>query len=122
MLIASWLIILELWNLTCGLPAVSLVDHLGAMPVVTALVFRACRCGTVSVVASGGVSLITCGAAFWVCVLAWSGGTISGRVIFGNVPGVLRQVLCWCVHAFACRTRLEVGLLANMVGGAMLTL
>ncbi len=45
MLIASWLIILKLQNLTCWLPAVNLVDHLDAMPVVTVLVFHACRCG-----------------------------------------------------------------------------
>jgi hypothetical protein len=90
MLIASWLIILELWNLMCGLPAVSLVEPLGSMLVVTFLVFRAGRCGTMSVVASGCVSVITCGAALWVRVLAWIGGTILGHVIFGNVPGVLR--------------------------------
>jgi hypothetical protein len=122
MLIASWLIILELWNLMCGLPDVNLVDRLGAMPVATVLVFHACRCGTVSVIALGGVLMIMCDAALWVCVLAWSGGAILGRVIFGNAPGMLRQVVHWCVRAFACRTRLEVGLLANMVGGALLTL
>ena len=103
MLIASWLITLELRNMMCGLPAVSLVDCLGAMLVVTILVFRACRCGTVSVVASGGMLLITCGTALWICVLAWSGGAILGCVIFGNVPGMLRQVMHWCVRAFACR-------------------
>jgi hypothetical protein len=92
------------------------------MLVVTILVFRACRCGTVSVVASGGMLLITCGAALRVCVLAWSSGAILGCVIFGNVPGVLRQVVHWCVRAFACRTCLEVALLPNMVGGALLTL
>ncbi len=106
----------------CGLPAVSLVDRLGAMLVVTDLVFHACMCGTVSIVASGDVSLITCSAAFWNCVLAWSGGVSLGRVIFGNVPGVLRQVMHWCVRPFACRNCLEVGLLANMVGGALITL
>ena len=89
MLITSWLIILELRNLMFGLPDVSLVDRLGAMPVVTMLVFRASRCRYVSVVVSGGVLLITCGAALWVCVLARSGGAISGCVICGNAPGVL---------------------------------
>jgi hypothetical protein len=77
MLIACWLIILELRNLMCGLPDVSLVDPLGTIPVATVLVFHACRCGTVSVIASGGMSLIACVAALWVCVLAWSGGAIS---------------------------------------------
>jgi len=43
-----------------------------------------------SVVASGCMLVITCGAALWVCVLAWIGGAILGRVIFGNMPGVLR--------------------------------
>ncbi len=75
-----------------------------------------------SVIASDGVSLITCGAALWVCVLAWSGGAISGCVVFGNAPGVLRRFMRCCVHAFACSTRLEIGLLANMVGGLLLTL
>jgi hypothetical protein len=89
MLIASWVIILELRNLMFGLPDVSLVDRLGAMPVATILVFCACRCGTVSDLASGGVLLIMCGAVLWVCVLARSGGAILGRVIFGNVPGML---------------------------------
>ncbi len=98
MLIASWLIILELQNWMCGSQAVSLVDPLGAMLVVTILAFHACMCGTVSIVASGGVSLITCGAALWGCVLAWSGGAISGCVIFGNVPGKLRRVMCWCAR------------------------
>jgi hypothetical protein len=77
MLIASWLIILELQNLMCGLPDVSHVDCLGAVPVATVLVFCACRCRTVSVVASSGL-MITCGAVLWVYVLAWSGGTIFG--------------------------------------------
>ncbi len=27
----------------------------------------------------------------------------------------------WCVHDFACSTRLDVGLLANMVGDALIT-
>ncbi len=75
-----------------------------------------------SVVASSCVLVITCGAALWVCVLAWIGGAISEHVIFGNMPGVLRQVVHWCVCDFACITRLDVGLLANMVGGALLTL
>jgi hypothetical protein len=122
MLIASWLTILELRNLMCGLPAVSLVECLGSMLVVTVLVFRASRCGTMSVVASGCMSVITCGAALWVCVLAWIGGTVLGRVILGNVPGVLHQAVHWCVHDFACSTRLDVGLLSNVVGGALLTL
>ena len=122
MLIAYWLIIPELRNLICGSPAVSLIDCLGAMLVVTVLVSSACRCGTVSVIASGGMLLITCGAALWVCVLAWSGGAILGCVVFGNAPGVLRQFMPWCVHTFVCSTRLEVGLLANMVGGLLLTL
>jgi hypothetical protein len=122
MLIASWLIILELWNLMCGLPAVSLVEHLGSMLVVTVLVFHASRCGTMSIVASGCVSVITCGAVLWVCVLTRIGGAILGRAIFGNVPGVLRQVMRWYLGGFACSTRLDVGLLANMVGGALLTL
>ena len=121
MLIASWLIILELQNLMCGLPAVSLVERLGFMLVVT-VVFRACRCGTVGIVASGCLSVITCGAALWVCMLAWIGGAISECVIFGNMPGMLHRVVHWCVHAFACITCLEVGLLANMIGGALLTL
>jgi hypothetical protein len=60
-------------------------------------------------------------AALWVCVLDQSGGAILGRVIFGNVPGMLRQVVHWCVRAFACRTHLDLGLLADMVGGALLT-
>ncbi len=47
----------------CGLPDVSLIDCLVAMPVATILVFCAYRCETVSAVAYGGVSLITCGAA-----------------------------------------------------------
>ncbi len=106
----------------CGSPAVSLVECLGFMLVATVLVFRACRCGTVDVVASDCMSVIMCGAALWVCVLAWIGGAILGRDIFGNVPGMLRQVMHWCVHAFACSTHLEVELLANMVGGALLTL
>jgi len=38
MLIASWLIILELRNLMCGLPAVILVERLGSMLVVTVLI------------------------------------------------------------------------------------
>jgi hypothetical protein len=63
-----------------------------------------------------------CGAALWVCVLAWIGGAILGCVIFGNVPGVLHQVMHWCVRNFACSTCLDVGLLANMVGGALLAL
>ncbi len=40
MLIASWLMILELWNLMCGSPDVSHVAQLGAVPVATVLVFR----------------------------------------------------------------------------------
>jgi hypothetical protein len=81
--------ILELRKQMCGLPDVSCVDCLGAVPVATLLVFRSCYCGTLSVVAAGGLLLITCGAANGVCVLAWSGGAISKRVIFGNVPGML---------------------------------
>ncbi len=103
MLITSWLIILELWNLTCGLPAVSLVDCLGAMPVVAILVFHACRCGTVSVVASGGVLLIKCGAALWVCVLAWSGGVISGCVIF------VTCLVCWAESCIGVCVLLPAG-------------
>jgi hypothetical protein len=106
----------------CGLPDVSLVDCLGTMPMATVLVFHACRCGAVSIVASTGVLLLTRAAALWICVLAWRGGAILGCVIFGNVPDVLHRVVHWCVCAFACWTRLEVGLLANMVGGALLTL
>ena len=37
-LIAAWLIILELRNLMCGLPAVILVERLGSMLVVTVLI------------------------------------------------------------------------------------
>jgi hypothetical protein len=66
--------------------------------------------------------VITYGAVLWVCVLSWIGGAILGRVIFGNVPGVLHRVVRWCVCGLACSTRLDVGLLANMVGGAVLTL
>jgi hypothetical protein len=106
----------------CGLPAVSLVERLGSMLVVTVLVFCADMCGTMSVVASGCVSVIMCGAVLWVCVLAWIDGAILGCVIFANLPGVLRQVVHWCVHDFACGARFDVGLLANMVGGALLTL
>ncbi len=79
-------------------------------------------CGTMSVIASGCVSMIMCGAVLWVCVLAWIGGAILGHVIFGNMPGVLCQVVHWCVCNFACSTSLDVGLLADMVGGALLTL
>ena len=85
--------LLELRNLMCGSPDVSRVDCVGAMPVATVLVFSACSCGTVSVIASGGVLLIMCGAALWVCVLARSGGMISGCVIFDNVPGMLHRVV-----------------------------
>ncbi len=81
--------ILELRNPMCGLPDVSCVDCLGAVPMSTVLVFCACRCGTVSVVALGGMLLITCGAALWVSLLAQSGGAILGSVIFGNARGVL---------------------------------
>jgi hypothetical protein len=95
MSIASWLMILELRNLMCRSPDVSHVDCLGAVPVATVLVFHACRCGTVRVVPLGGMSLITCGAVLWVCVLAQSGGAILGCVIFGNAPGVLCQVMHW---------------------------
>ncbi len=90
MLIDSWLIILDLRNLINESPDESHVECLGFMLVITVLVFRDGRCGTMSIVASGGVLVITCGALLWVCVLAWVGGTILGRVIFGNVPGVLR--------------------------------
>ncbi len=76
-------------------PDVSCVDSLGTMSVAIILVFHACSCGTVSVIAAGSVSLIMCGAASGVCVLAWSGGAILVRVIFGNAPGVLRQVMHW---------------------------
>ncbi len=114
--------ILELQNLMHGLPDVSRIDCLGTVPVATVLVSRACRCGTMTVVALGSMLLITCGAALWVCVLAWSGGVILGCVIFGNAPGMLHWVMRWWVRAFACRTYLEVGLLANMVGDALLTL
>ncbi len=82
--------ILELWNQMCGSPDVSPVEHLGAVSVATVLVFRACICGAMSVIAVGGMLLIMCGAASGVCVLAWSGGAISERVIFGKAPGVLR--------------------------------
>ncbi len=122
MLIASWLIILELQNLMCGLPAVSLVERLGNILVATFLVFCAGRCGTMSVVATGCMLMFTCGAALWVCVLAQIGGAMSGCVIFGNVPVVLHQVAHWCVRNFACSNRLDVGLLANMFGGVLLTL
>ncbi len=54
----------------CESPAVSLVKHLGSVLVVTVLVFHADRCGTMSVVASGCMLVIMCGAALWVCVLA----------------------------------------------------
>jgi hypothetical protein len=91
----------------CGSPAVSLVERLGFMLVVTVLVFCACRCGTVGVIASSCVLVIMCGAALWVFVLARIGGTILGCVIFGNVPGVLCRVVHWDVRAFACSTRLE---------------
>jgi hypothetical protein len=47
---------------------------------------------------------------------------MSGCDIFGNLPGVLRQLVRWCLGAFDCRTRLEVELFANVVGGASLTL
>ncbi len=87
--------ILELRNLMCGLPDVSCVDHLGAMSVATVLVFDACRCGIVSIVATGGMLLITCGAASGVCMLAQSGGAILGHVIFGNAPGMLCQDMHW---------------------------
>jgi hypothetical protein len=56
----------------------SCVDRLGAVSVATILVFRACSCGTMSVVAMGGVLLIMCDAASRVCVLALSGGAILG--------------------------------------------
>ncbi len=95
MLMASRLMIHELWNRMCGSPDVSCVDCLGAVSVATIFVYHACSCGTMSVVAGGGISLITCGAASGVCVLAWSGGVILGPVIFGNVPGVLHQVMHW---------------------------
>ncbi len=94
-LIASLLMIIELWKWMCGSPDVSHIDCLGAMSVATVLVFRACCCGTLSLVATGGVLLIMCGAVNKVCVLAWSGGAISGRVIFGNAPGLLCQVVHW---------------------------
>ena len=89
-MIASWLMILELRERMCGLPDVSHVDRLGTMSVATILVFCACYCGTLRIVAAGSVSLIKCSAANGVCVLAQSFGAISGRVIFGNVPGMLR--------------------------------
>ncbi len=81
-MIASWLIILKLRNLMCGLPYVSLIDCLITTPEATILVFGACRCGTVSAVPSIGMPLITCGAALCVFVLAWRGGAILGCVIF----------------------------------------
>ncbi len=122
MLITSWLMILEVQNRMCGSPDVSCIDHLGAVSVATVLVFRACSCGTASIIAMCSMLLITCGAASWVCMLAWSGGVILGRVTFGNTPGVLCRVVHWWVRAFACRIRLEVGLLAHVAGGAALTL
>jgi hypothetical protein len=63
MLIVFWLIILESWNLMCGLPAVSLVECLGSMLVVTVLVFRDGQWGTMSIVVAVGMLVITCGAA-----------------------------------------------------------
>ncbi len=108
MLIASWVIILELQNLMCGLPAVSVVERLGSMLVVTILDFRAGRCGTMSVIVSGYMLVITCGAALWVSVLAWIGGAILGHVIIGNMPCVLCRAVSWCVRGFACSTRLDV--------------
>jgi hypothetical protein len=39
------------------------------------------------------VLLITSGAVIGVCVLAQSGGALSGCVIFDNAPGVLRRVM-----------------------------
>jgi hypothetical protein len=87
--------VLELRKRMCGLPDMSHVDRLGALSVATFLVFCACNCGTVSIVATGGMLLIMCDAASRVCVLARSGGAISGRVIFGNAPGMLHQVVHW---------------------------
>ncbi len=72
-----------------------------------------------SIVASGCMSVIRCGAALWV---VWIGGTISGHVTFGNVPGVLCQVVHWCVCNFFCSTCLDAELLANMVVDVLLTL
>jgi hypothetical protein len=92
------------------------------MLVVTVLVFRAFSCGTVGAVASGCLSVIRCGAALWVCVLLGLVAQFWDALSFGNLPGVLHQVMCWCVRTFACSTRLEVGLLANMVGVALLAL
>ncbi len=65
------------------------VDHLGTVSVTTVLVFRACCCGTLCAIAAGGMSLIMCGAVNGVCVLARSGGAISGCVFF-----VTRLVCC----------------------------
>jgi hypothetical protein len=41
---------------------------------------------------------------------------------FGNMPGVLCQIVRWCVHAFDCMTHLEEGFFANVVGSTSLTL
>ncbi len=79
----------------CKLSDVSRVDHLGAVSVATVLVLRACCCRTLIVIAMGDMLLIMCGAANGVCVLARSGGAISGCVIFGNAPGMLHQVVHW---------------------------
>ena len=100
-MIASWLIILELWDRTCvdGSVPRKRVDRRGVIALASfaclVCVFR----GILMHLGEGTSMSFIC-------------SMIFGRMIIGNAPGVLPLVVRLCVRTFVCITRFDVGLFA----------